>query len=290
VRRARGGPGAFEIRRRRAASIGPASPAAHPLELLSAVLRHQEQRAGAAAVAATARRLAAQEGANRARGRFPLLELSEATDALHPEIEGVVAALDGGPGIVPPPLADAGRALVDLPEGERERLLEAWMDDPGLLDARVAFWVCVAAAPLLELAAASVEPPRREQWTGAACPICGGPPQVSVIAEESGEFMAGSPRYLVCSRCASWWAFPRATCVSCAEDDSRRLLPYVEEGMPCVRVDSCEVCGGYIKTFDLRERAARDVVPLVDDVATLTLDLWAHQQGLRRPALSLAGV
>jgi FdhE protein len=112
---------------------------------------------------------------------------------------------------------------------------------------------------------------------------------VSVIAEESGEFMGGSPRSLVCGRCAGWWTFPRATCVWCGEADPRRLPSFVPDRRS-VRVDGCETCSHYVKTFDLREPGAAELVPLVDDVATVSLDLWANDQGLARPLVSFAGV
>ena len=118
----------------------------------------------------------------------------------------------------------------------------------------------------------------------AACP------QVSVIAEESGEFMGGSPRSLVCGRCAGWWTFPRAICAWCGEADpaSCRLRPRRTPGS--ARIDGCETCASYLKTFDLRAPGGADVIPLVDDVATVSLDLWAHDQGLARPLVSFAGV
>lgn len=57
-----------------------------------------------------------------------------------------------------------------------------------------------------------------------------------------------------------------------------------------MRIEACDTCRSYIKTFDLRQPGARDIVPLVDDVASATLDLWALDQGLQRPVRSLAGV
>ena len=57
-----------------------------------------------------------------------------------------------------------------------------------------------------------------------------------------------------------------------------------------VRIDGCETCGSYVKTFDLREAGGVELVPLVDDVATVALDLWARDQGLVRPLVSFAGV
>ncbi|HLF41345.1 MAG TPA: formate dehydrogenase accessory protein FdhE, partial [Acidimicrobiia bacterium] len=141
-----------------------------------------------------------------------------------------------------------------------------------------------------EPARAAVPTPSRDDWTGRACPACGGLAQASVIAEESGEFMGGSPRSLVCGRCAGWWTFPRATCSWCGEDDPRKLSPFVPDGRRGVRIDACDTCRSYVKTFDLREAGGAAVVPLVDDVATVSLDVWAHEQGLSRALVSLAGV
>jgi len=191
---------------------------------------------------------------------------------------------------VPEPLAGAGRTLSGWSGRERRELVEAWLDDTSLVDPLLGFWVRVAASPLLETAATGAAVPSSEQWQGAACPLCGGQAQVSVIAEESGEFLGGSPRSLVCGRCAAWWSFPRAVCAVCGEEDPRNLGSYFVEDQRWVRVDACETCHGYVKTFDLRAPGGRDAVPLVDDVATLTLDLWAGEQGLVRPSASLAGV
>ncbi|MGH9040306.1 MAG: formate dehydrogenase accessory protein FdhE, partial [Acidimicrobiia bacterium] len=143
--------------------------------------------------------------------------------------------------------------------------------------------------PVLEAARAARPTPDRVPWAGRACPAGGGLPQVSVIAPESGEFMGGSPRSLVCGRCAGWWTFSRATCAWCGEEDPRKVAPFVPEA-GAARIDACETCGVYVKTFDLRQPGGNAVVPLVDDVATLTLDLWAREQGLSRPVVSLAGV
>jgi FdhE protein len=154
----------------------------------------------------------------------------------------------------------------------------------------LSFWVRVAAGPVLEAARAAIATPTRDEWTGAACPACGGLAQVSVIAEESGEFMGGSPRSLVCGRCAGWWTFPRALCTWCGEGDPRRLPSFVPDERRAIRIDGCETCSSYVKTFDLREAGGIELVPLVDDVATVSLDLWANDQGLSRHLVSFAGV
>jgi len=283
----RGGPGEFDARLDRA-RLDPPPGADEPLSLLRVVLAHQKSRALDPSVAEAAAEVARPAASNLASERFPLLDLDAAREPLIREMERAVSGLASE--FVPEPLAAAGEEVVGMPEDERREMVSTWLDDASLVDPRLGFWVRVAAAPILELAAGRAELPPRDKWMGGACPLCGGVPQVSVIAEESGEFMAGSPRYLVCERCASWWAFPRAVCPSCREDDSRRLSSYVADARQWVRIDSCESCHAYTKTFDLRDPRAVGVVPLVDDVATLALDLWAHHRGLHRPALSLAGV
>lgn len=256
--------------------------------MLVTVLTHQRDRAGAPEVVAEAGRMASGVALNRLTGRWPLLEVQGCAGRLEIEVNQAVDALTAAGSTLPPALAELGTELVTgpaLPDA-----LLTWLDDPTLVDPRWAFWIGLAAAPIFEVAASRVEVPGRTAWSGSACPVCGGLPQISAIAEESGEFMAGSPRYLICGRCATWWTWPRATCPACGQDDSRRLVSYIADGHRGVRLDACDLCRGYIKTFDLRVEGSGPVIPLVDDVATLTLDIWAHEQGFTRPVLSMAGV
>lgn len=286
----RGGPGRLGPRLARAQRLAATPEAREPMTVLCAVLAHQLARVDDPTVAAAAALAAAASEPRRRANRFPLLDVGATGEQVTAELARVVAGLAGGPPVIPEPLAAAGRQLAGMPEDRRREPVRAWLEDPSLLDARLAFWVQAAAAPVLELAAAAVTVPRRHEWTGAACPLCGGPGQVSVIVEESGEFMAGSPRWMVCGRCATWWGFARATCPACGEDDSRRVASFVAEAWPAARIDACDSCQGYVKTFDLRRPGGGEVVPLVDDVASLVLDLWAGEQGLRRPVRSVAGV
>jgi len=272
----RGGPGALEARLTRAERLlGEEDGAARaPLSVLVAVLRHQRARAGVARVASRA-----DDGA------FPLLDVQGAAPSIVQELGLAVTTLRAA---VPPALDEAGDQLRALAPSESAAVVETWLDDVALVEPRLGFWVRVAAGPVLETGATGVAIP--DEWKGAACPVCGGQPQASAIAEESGEFMAGSPRSLVCGRCAAWWPYPRVTCAICGEEDPRLMESFLVEGRRSVRVDTCATCRGYIKTFDLREPGAVDLVPLVDDVATLALDVWAQQRGFSRSAPSLAGV
>jgi formate dehydrogenase maturation protein FdhE len=292
IRGHRGGPGKIDARLGRAERLlAEGSVAAAPLALLAAVLRHHQARSSDDVVRAAAARSASKVDGNLATDHFPLLELEHLAGVLADSMGVAVAALIAhGSDMVPEPLADAGREVQGWSAAEAQELAEVWLDDPSLVEPRLRFWAHVAGAPFLEAAAVGARLPPPDAWRGGACPLCGGQAQVSVIAEESGEFMGGSPRSLVCARCATWWNFPRAVCALCGEEDPRHLASYVAEGRRVVRVDACETCRGYVKTFDLREEGAAPIVPLVDDVATLTMDLWASEQGFERAVVSIAGV
>lgn len=293
-----GGPGDFAARLgrvERLLSEGKAGGAAAPLTLLSSVLRFQAGRVGAPPVVEAGAALAAGADLRKAAGRFPLLDLPAAVTPIAAEIPLAVAGLGTD---LTEPLQAGGMAVTGASGEERQGLVEQWLDDPAASEPVLGFWVRVAAGPILEGGRAAIATPTRDEWTGAACPGCGGPPQVSVIAEESGEFMGGSPRSLVCSRCAGWWTFPRVKCTWCGEGDPRRLPSFVPEDngrggerkLKAARIDGCETCNSYIKTFDLREAGGVELVPLVDDVATVALDLWANDRGLVRHMVSFAGV
>jgi FdhE protein len=287
----RGGSSRFDERLRRCDSLLSGSTpesAIEPLTAVAAVLAHQARRAVDATVRAAAQSLA-EDAARRAEaGLFPMFDVANAIGCVNAELSAAVDALAPGP--IPRMLAEEGVAVLRWPQDQRLLTIEAWLDDVETVDALHGFWIRVASAPVYELAAATLDVPIPDDWRGTACPVCGGPPQVSLIAEESGEFMGGSPRTLMCGRCASTWPYPRITCGLCGEQDPRHINAFVVDDDRVARVDTCQTCHGYIKTFDLRAHGAQGVVPLVDDVATLRLDLWAQERGFTRPTLSLAGV
>lgn len=287
----RGGPGEFAARLGRAERLLESSRrsggAAAPLTLLASVLRFQASRAALPAVVSAAEALAAGSELRMASGRFPLLDLAAGVAPIAGELPLAVAGVGTG---LPDPLVAAGMALESGSEDDRRALVEAWLEDTAGPEPVLGFWVRVAAGPVLEVARAMVATPSNEEWAGGACPACGCLAQVSVIAPETGEFMGGSPRSLVCGRCAGWWSFPRALCTWCGEGDPRRLPSFVPDQRKAVRIDGCETCSTYVKTFDLREAGGIEIVPLVDDVATVSLDLWANDQGLARHLVSFAGV
>ena len=60
------------------------------------------------------------------------------------------------------------------------------------------------------------------------------------------------------------------------------------ESVPHVRLDECLSCRRYIKTVDLRRRG--DAVPIVDELATVELDLWAKEKGLLKVQANVFGM
>ena len=120
----------------------------------------------------------------------------------------------------------------------------------------------------------------------AACPFCGGPPQVAVLRGDSTADGAG--RALVCATCSTTWPVRRIMCVSCGEENERQLNYFQAAEFDHVRLDGCEACRRYIKTVDLT-RLGR-AVPVVDEIASAVLDLWASEHGFIKVARNVIGL
>ena len=69
-------------------------------------------------------------------------------------------------------------------------------------------------------------------------------------------------------------------CPACDEQRFDALPVYTADAFSHVRIDACDSCKRYLKTVDLTKNGL--AVPLVDDLASVALDLWAHEQGYRR--------
>ena len=119
----------------------------------------------------------------------------------------------------------------------------------------------------------------------AACPHCGAAPLAAVLRDEPE---ARGRRTLLCSLCLSEWAFPRMRCPSCGEERPDRRPHHVSETWPHVRLEECGSCRSYVKAIDLREAGL--AVPVVDELASVDLDLWAAEQGLSKLRTNLLGL
>jgi formate dehydrogenase maturation protein FdhE len=114
-----------------------------------------------------------------------------------------------------------------------------------------------------------------------ACPYCGSFPGLSLLRGESGR------RFLVCPLCGMEREFPRMRCPFCGAEAS---LSIIREGETAPRwIETCESCGNYLKTSDLRKLAtSEEFIPLVESAAAFYLDFIAEKQGCKRGVPYLA--
>jgi formate dehydrogenase maturation protein FdhE len=108
------------------------------------------------------------------------------------------------------------------------------------------------------------------------CGFCSELPVVSVLREAAH----GSRRSHVCGVCLAERPAPRLGCIACGEADVDKLPVFRTENTDPARIDACDSCRTYVKTIDLTRDALACLI--ADDVATVSLDLWAVDQGYRR--------
>lgn len=122
----------------------------------------------------------------------------------------------------------------------------------------------------------------QETWWRGYCPICGSKPFMAELKDEGG---AEGARFLVCSSCSYEWRFMRLKCPFCENDNHEKLRNfYTEKEGKAYRVDVCEKCKRYIKTIDTQE-LGKEVIPLVEDMGTLYLDVLAQKEGYVREGI-----
>ena len=186
-----------------------------------------------------------------------------------------------------PVLARAVEELAEEPVEYWEDFLAAYWKNEGheVEDAPEAnlFFARVLLQPFAERVAAG-------RWTGFAertsrtCPVCTGKPQVGVLREEGH----GAKRSLVCSLCLTEWDFRRILCPGCGEEEFAKLPSYTATQFEHVRVEACDTCKRYIKTVDLTKNGL--AVPIVDELATIPLSLWAQENGYTALEPNLLGI
>jgi FdhE protein len=256
-------PASFLRRAERADRLAPGAPAVEePLRFAAGLHRAQAEVARALAIGPIATRL--EDALTALLGVAPAIWR--------------FAARHG-----PAPLAALAQERLD--EGSEEaaaRLQVYWSGDP---DARRDFLSRALLKPWVELLAAERRPPERKIRQGT-CPFCGSLPWMATRRTQEGS--DGAQRYLCCSTCGGEWPFLRIRCPSCGEADPEKLPFFHDEARPQARVEACETCKRYVKSIDLSVDARP--IPEIDDLLTLSLDLWAQEQGYERIEPGLAGV
>jgi FdhE protein len=110
----------------------------------------------------------------------------------------------------------------------------------------------------------------------ATCPFCDRKPVCGVLRPEGD----GAKRNLICSFCATEWEYRRLICPSCSQEEVERLPVYTAEDAPTIRIEACDVCNHFIKTIDLTKDGRG--IPVVDEIASLPLTLWAEEKGYKK--------
>ena len=138
------------------------------------------------------------------------------------------------------------------------------------------------------LAQTGASPTGRELAGGErACPFCGGKPQVSFLQSKAGSAESGN-RDLLCASCLFPWEFRRVVCANCGEERPAKLGYFHSPGFDHVRIEACDSCKHYIKGIDLTRLG--HAAPLVDEIYTAPLDLWAREHGYKKIELNLVGL
>jgi formate dehydrogenase accessory protein FdhE len=119
--------------------------------------------------------------------------------------------------------------------------------------------------------------------TPSTCPLCGAKPIVGVLRSEGD----GAKKSLICMLCSHEWAFRRIYCPACGEEREPQMAFYSAPEIAHVRVDVCDSCHTYLKSIDLTKMGL--AVPIVDELATIPLDLWAREHGYGKLQVNLLG-
>ncbi len=184
------------------------------------------------------------------------------------------------------PFVEAARRLRTDGEGRwREALGSAWQNATDFVpDGAEAVLAWMFVQPYAEWLADGRERVTGGGGTPAICPLCSSKPVVGVLRPEGD----GGKRSLICSLCSTEWQFGRILCPACGEENVEKLAVYTASQFPYVRVEACDTCRRYIKTVDLTKNG--NAVPLVDELATIPLNLWAKEHEYTKLQPNLLGL
>ena len=115
-------------------------------------------------------------------------------------------------------------------------------------------------------------------WAEGFCPVCGSWP---AFAEIRG---IERSRYFRCARCGSEWYARALVCPFCEISDHNALATLVPAKSEAhAMIDACNGCRGYVKAFTRLQGCPPSAV-IIEDLASVDLDMAALEQGYARPA------
>ena len=181
----------------------------------------------------------------------------------------------------PAKLAQEAARIGAAAEAEQRQQLLAFLDEKAGSYAPSSFFAWVLFQTQAQSLACRRQMP--SNYSAALCPLCGSRSQLAVLRPEGD----GGKRHLACSLCLAEWEYRRIICPVCEEVDPLKLPYYSPEDPIAVRVEACDTCKAYQKSFDLTVDGL--IVPDVDEIATVALDLWAAEHGYHKIRLNLLG-
>jgi FdhE protein len=168
------------------------------------------------------------------------------------------------------------------PNSWTELFTECWTHIDAPSDPKE-FLVLAFFQPYAELSR-SRAPLQLEGYTSLLCPFCNRKPALGVLRQQGD----GGRRSLVCGVCLTEWEFRRVICPGCGQEDHAKLPVYTAAELPYIRVECCDNCKTYIKCIDLTKNGLAD--PLVDELASVPLNLWAQEHGYAKLHPNLLGM
>ena len=111
-------------------------------------------------------------------------------------------------------------------------------------------------------------------WNEPRCPLCGEPPAMAQLVHTT----KGRERELSCGLCHTKWQYKRIGCPYCGNEDQKSLNLIELTDYPAFRLDTCDQCKGYLKTY-LDEGNGEMAL---NDWSTLHLDVIGKKEGFQR--------
>ena len=196
--------------------------------------------------------------------------------------EDLPVLLEYRPSFLQAVISVAPPALVEQADASEELLLEYWNNRSDKL-----FFPKAFIQPYAQWSVQSGALPKQTSIAENRCPYCFGKPQLSFLRITEPGAESGN-RSLLCATCLSSWEFRRVVCASCLEERPFKLEYFKSDEYDHVRIEACESCKQYVKGIDLTRLGL--AVPLVDEVASAALDLWATEKGYAKIELNLVGL
>ncbi len=214
---------------------------------------------------------------------FEAFQSKDITDvrALVPYFSGLIELVNRNG---PEPLARFASAHLQTAADRESLLLVYWEGNAGDASATPAdvFFARVLLQPFAESLATRC--PIDAQSDSGTCPFCSHKPAVAALRGEGD----GGKRWLVCSLCSTEWEYRRIICPNCREEQKDKLPVYTAAGLEYVRVDACDTCRAYLKSVDLTRNGL--AVPVVDELATVALNIWAEEHDYTKLESNLLGM